>query len=572
METPTANLTQGVRQLARRFELPALWRWWTGELGRALPASSLAAVQRRRARPILAFGADAVVLWVPRVTAGKLELHPAARIPRDGDPAAVAQAGRDAIENLARKAYGGAVAATRLRVALPPTQVLRKTLVLPAAVEENLRQAIGWDLDRHTPFPPEQVHFDAVVVDRDLQKKTIRVDWAAALKTHVDAAVRQAQSWGATVVAVTPEMPAGNDPAPLPATRLNLLPDEARPDAATWRRRQLWLPLCAVLVAVAAAVAVPIWQKRERVIAMLRETAEARAQAAVADGLRAEFERMTGDYNFVLGRKFGFPPAVQLIEDVTRLLPDDTWLLQFELKTPSRGKEPVREVVLRGESGSASRLVALLEESKLFEQASPRSPMTKIQPGPGEIFDLGAQLKPLPPPAMIELVAPAAKDDAAPASGPAAAPAAGAPAPAAAAATPAATPPDATRSATPAKAPEAAPAPSAAPSAAPTAAPAQPAAPASGSAPPGVPPQGATPSGAPLAGASQTPPEFTPVAPGTLPAGGPDPLPPAASPPAAAAEPAPAPAAAAGQQPRWRSASPPRRPTGERPQPQGGGS
>ena len=293
--------------------------------------------------------------------------------------------------------------------------MLRKTLVLPAAVEENLRQAIEWDLDRHTPFPAEQLHFDAVVVGRDAQNKTIRVDWAAALRSHVDQAVRQAQAWGATVVAVTPEMPGKNGAVDFPLSRLNLLPAEARTDAAPWRRWQLWLPLGLVLVAVAAAVAVPIWQKRERFIAMAKETAEARAQAAAADALRTEFEKMTGDYNFALARKFGFPPAVQLIEDVSRLLPDDTWLLQFELKTPSRGKEPVREVVLRGESGSASRLVALLEESKLFEQASPRSPMTKIQPGPGEIFDLGAQLKPLPPPAMIELVALAPPEGAAPA-------------------------------------------------------------------------------------------------------------------------------------------------------------
>jgi general secretion pathway protein L len=434
MERTSADLRQGVRNLAHRFELPAFWSWWTGELARALPGASRAAVQRRRMRPILAFAPGAAVLWVPRVASGKLELVEQAQVPLGGDPAAVAQAGHAAIEGLARKAYGGSAAATKLRVALPASQVLRKTLVLPAAVEENLRQAIEWDLDRHTPFPAEQLHFDAVVVGRDAQNKTIRVDWAAALRSHVDQAVRQAQAWGATVVAVTPEMPGKNGAVDFPLSRLNLLPAEARTDAAPWRRWQLWLPLGLVLVAAAAAVAVPIWQKRERFIATAKETAEARAQAGAADALRGEFEKMTGDYNFALARKFGFPPAVQLIEDLSRLLPDDTWLLQFELKTPSRGKEPVREVVLRGESGSASRLVALLEESKLFEQASPRSPMTKIQPGPGEIFDLGAQLKPLPPPAMIELVALAPPEGAAPAAG-----------------TPAATaPPGATPPATPA--------------------------------------------------------------------------------------------------------------------------
>jgi general secretion pathway protein L len=545
MERTSADLRQGVRNLAHRFELPAFWSWWTGELARALPGASRAAVQRRRMRPILAFAPGAAVLWVPRVASGKLELVEQAQVPLGGDPAAVAQAGHAAIEGLARKAYGGSVAATRLRVALPPSQVLRKTLVLPAAVEENLRQAIEWDLDRHTPFPAEQLHFDAVVVGRDAQNKTIRVDWAAALRSHVDQAVRQAQAWGATVVAVTPEMPGTNGAVDFPLSRLNLLPAEARTDAAPWRRWQLWLPVGLVLVAAAAAVAVPIWQKRERFIATAKETAEARAQAAAADALRAEFEKMTGDYNFALARKFGFPPTVQLIEDLSRLLPDDTWLLQFELKTPSRGKEPVREVVLRGESGSASRLVALLEESKLFEQASPRSPMTKIQPGPGEIFDLGAQLKPLPPPAMIELVALAPPEGAAPAAGTPAAPVTPPVVPAAAA--PTTPPPDAARPVPDAKPADAAAVPAAGvPSGAPAAAHVAPPL-------PGPPPSAPAQPRAPKPSAPVPPPPAPPAAEaGAAVSEGADAGPVPATPPPAAAQPE-RPAATGGSVPAWRS-------------------
>ena len=38
---------------------------------------------------------------------------------------------------------------------------------------------------------------------------------------------------------------------------------------------------------------------------------------------------------------------------------------------------------MRGETANAGRLVQLFEESQLFAQAAPRSPTTKIQPGPG---------------------------------------------------------------------------------------------------------------------------------------------------------------------------------------------
>ncbi len=136
-----------------------------------------------------------------------------------------------AIEALPRSTSRGGAA--KVVVALPRAQILRKQFTLPAAVEENLEEAIGYDLDRHTPFPADQLYFDAVVIGRDPAKKEIRVDWAAALRTTVDAARRHAESWGAMVVGVTPESAEpGSDAAAPPAvlTRLNLLPEDERPD------------------------------------------------------------------------------------------------------------------------------------------------------------------------------------------------------------------------------------------------------------------------------------------------------------------------------------------------------
>ena len=164
------------------------------------------------------------------------------------------------------------------------------------------------------------------------------------------------------------------------------------------------MPLVLVVVASLVATALPIWQKRETAIALMQIVDQARAQADASDALRRQFDEAIGDYNLALQRKYAFPATVQVVEDVTRLLPDDTWLTQFELKTTARGKDHRREILLRGESANAGRLVALLEESNLFEQAAPRSPTTKIQPGPGEIFELGAQLKPLTPPPLLPVL------------------------------------------------------------------------------------------------------------------------------------------------------------------------
>jgi general secretion pathway protein L len=410
-----SGLRAGARSAIRRLGLPSFARWWAGELAPLIPAAPRAAWQRRRARPVLAVSADAAVLWAPVVRAGSFAWSETARIPLSGDPAAVVAAGRAAIDRLARGPYGGATR-TPIAVALPPGQVLRKRIVLPAAVEENLRQTLSYDLDRHTPFRPEDLVFDAIVVARDGAKREIQVDWAAALRTHVAEARRLAESFGATVAAVRADSPSSGSAA-VP-TRLNLLPDDARPATSTWLRWQFWLPLTVLAAVAAFSVALPIWQKRDLAITLQRQTDQAKIAAEAADVLRRELDQKTGDYNLVLARKHQFPSSVQLLDDITKLMPDDTWLLQLELKSTNRNKEPQKELLIRGESASAGRLVAAFEESKLFTEAAPRSQTTKIQPGTGEIFDLGALLKPLPAPARVPLdVGPpvAAGDTAAPA-------------------------------------------------------------------------------------------------------------------------------------------------------------
>ncbi len=459
MNQALADFGYRLRTLADRYGLPTFWRWWIGELSALVPPAPRTAIKRRRLRPVLAFGTASAVLWEPRVVNGALGYAESARIPLAGDAAATVQAGRAAIDALPGIAYGGAVAAAKVVIALPAGQVLRKRLTLPAAVEQDLRQALAYDLDRHTPFKPDELYFGAVVVARDPQRKEIGVDWAAALKTVVDQARRQAENWGATVVAVTPDAPGIAGPAVTGASKLNLLPQSARQDPAWWRRWQIWAPVAAVGAAALVAIALPLWQKRDYAIALTKVTEQARVQADAASALRQQLDTMTGDYNFVLGRKYTFPSAVDVIEDVTKLMPDDTWLTQFEVKTQAKGKDLRREMLLRGESANAGRLVTLFEASKLFTDAAPRSPTTKIQPGPGEIFDLGAQLIPAPAPQPLQFASTAISD----------VPPPPAPQGAAAPAAPPPPPPPAAPAATPAAGPAPATPPAAAPATAPAA-------------------------------------------------------------------------------------------------------
>ena len=154
----------------------------------------------------------------------------------------------------------------------------------------------------------------------------------------------------------------------------------------------------AVALVALVAIVLPLWQKRDYVIALTAARPSRRGCRPTPRCAAPAARAATGDYNYVARRKYAFPSAVQVLDDVTQAPARRHLAHAARGEERAKGKETQREMLLRGESANAGRLVSLLEESKVFDEAAPRSPTTKIQPGPGEIFDLGAQLQPSPPP------------------------------------------------------------------------------------------------------------------------------------------------------------------------------
>ncbi|MEO6929603.1 MAG: type II secretion system protein GspL, partial [Casimicrobiaceae bacterium] len=387
-----ANIS--VADVARRLGVAGFGAWWLQELASLVPARMRGAIARRKLRPVIALDTERITFWRPSQQGETPGMREAASIANSTDTAAVAAQGRAALDAIFALTPG----MRDVTLALSARQVLRRSLKLPAAVEENLRATIGYDIDRLTPFKPEDLHFDAVVVDRDPAKREITVDVVTVRRRLVDQALSLARSFGANVVAVVADAP--RDAA---ASRINLLTPEDRVDGNRLLRWRLLVPLALLLVLGVAVIAVPLWHKRDYAIAMMNTADEAATRAQQSDRLRGELDRMVGEYNFALERKYTTPGVAQVLDEVTRLLPDDTWLTQFEIKSSIRGKLAQRELFMRGESANAGKLISLLENATLVGQAAPRSPTTKLQPGPGESFDIGAQLKTTPVPQKIAL-------------------------------------------------------------------------------------------------------------------------------------------------------------------------
>jgi general secretion pathway protein L len=297
---------------------------------------------------------------------------------------------------------------------------------MPAATEENLRQVLAFEMDRLTPFRAEEVYFDFRVLARDMASGTLTVLLAVARRELVDARVEALRATGISVQGVTVrDDVGGSGSAPL-----DLLPSEQRGERESTRDRLVKRVLVGlILLLLAAALVFPIWRKREAVIALLPQVSRAQTEAASTDAIARDLERQVSDYNFLLARRHAWAPVLAYIEDISRLLPDNTWVQQLDLKQMGKGG---RELQITGETVSSSRLIEILQQSQFLQNTQTRGTITRGTLPGTERFMIAAEVKPRQPPE------PRPVTEGMPAAAPPAAPA---PAAAARPATPPATPP-----------------------------------------------------------------------------------------------------------------------------------
>lgn len=348
-------LSQPLSRLRARYAqspIPRFLRWWGGELHACLP-------ERWRQRfaveeSVLLFRREPDAVVLERQRGVRLtELARFEPVPADALPAAVDRVLNDNDRNLRRI------------LLLPGHIVLRRVLTLPAAVQENLRTVLGFELDRQTPFKPDQVHFDSRVLPHDPAAKQVPVELALVTRERMSAALADIDGLAATLSGVDALDPDGH------RMGFNFLPAEQR-----LGRRNTWLLLMLGLAAASVLFLVialgKITDNRARAVEQL--TAEVDAQrdhARNTTRLRDELEAAAAGANFLAIEKDRQPSSLLLLDELTRLLPDDTFLERLSV---SRG-----ELSISGQSGQAPKLVELLQASKLL-----RSPSLSgaIQPDP----------------------------------------------------------------------------------------------------------------------------------------------------------------------------------------------
>lgn len=351
----------------------AFFAWWLGELRAMVPAK----VQRlfRRQNEMVLCDVDDRTVQVRRVGGRGEEFI--GRVRLDNADASARRAQFAAIAEHA----GSGIASVIVR--LPRDRVLRKTLDLPVAARENLREILSFEMDRTTPFTADEVYFTYRIVDIVRQTQRLKVELLILPRANADPALDLMSEWGLTVARLELKTPGSRAEAPAHAI-VDFLP-AASGNGAGSRRRPLTLLLAgATLVLLIAAMVLPLRQQDQVVTALRANVAGAKAEADSGRRLREEMEQSISQSNFIIERKKRRPAFVDVLDELTTLLPDNTWLIRIRYYNG--------EIQAFGNSPAASTLVGALEQSPMFTNTQFRAPVTRDPRLGVERFHLGTTL------------------------------------------------------------------------------------------------------------------------------------------------------------------------------------
>ncbi len=351
----------GVNQAVGEF-----LRWWKQHLLECVPASMRARMAQAR-RPAM-WSATDDRFWPP--AAGLSDSKPFSH-------SAAAQRGSSDVAVVVGESNG-----------------FRRDVELPLAVESRLAQVLSYEIDRLTPLRASELYYDFRVKSRNSAAGVCTVELVAAPRSRVAPMLETARQRNLNVTRLL-LAPSDVD------TRFDLLATTRTADEATerygWVNPAL-LALCAVLAL--ALVVVPLWQMRQQVIDLMPVETSARADAEVASAMQRQLDKQIAEYNLPLARKHASPLAIQLLDDLSKRLPEDTWAQSLEIRSVPNQK--TREIVLQGETGSGGKLLQIVQESPLIKDPAFKATMNRVTPT-AERFHIAGELVPAELPKQLQL-------------------------------------------------------------------------------------------------------------------------------------------------------------------------
>lgn len=342
------------------------FRWWMEELRLAMPAAWQQKLQHAMRHVTLTLSSDSVALGVDES--------------RSVETLEVFSMAEDA--SLQKQQFEDLLAENELQeiprfLLLSIDTVLHREIKLPAAAESNLAQVLSFEMDRQTPFRAADVYFDWRIIDRGGDSGQIKLEMFVAPRTEVDRLVTLASGRGFRLAGI--DIVDGDK-----TLGLNLLPPDQRFRVVNRKARTNMLLAAATVVVLALVMTQSIYLRSHQVVELEEAIADVQGEARQVMRIKQQIEENSEAAGFLATRRAEAPMAIELLADITQILPNDTFLDRLVIGGT--------DVQMQGKSQNAQQLIELVNQSPLLDEAAFRG-STRLDARSGlEIFEVNAEI------------------------------------------------------------------------------------------------------------------------------------------------------------------------------------
>ncbi|MDE2182804.1 MAG: PilN domain-containing protein [Alphaproteobacteria bacterium] len=256
-------------------------------------------------------------------------------------------------------------------VLVPEADVLRAPCAIRASGDVVVRRALRYEVERLCPVDPATLYFDFIRRPSGLEIRMVR-------KSAIDEAVAACRGAGLAVAAI-------HFAADEPAADHRSFPVDKAAHLRWLARRFRHALLAATAAALLCAAVLGLYLRQAVVLDGLSGArAEAELRAARVDAMGRQADGIRRDLSRLAASKEG-PFLVDLLADLTAVLPDGTWVTQLVM---DGGR-----VRIQGGSTRATDLIALIDRAPHFANARFEAPLVHDTTAGVDRFDLSFEAR-----------------------------------------------------------------------------------------------------------------------------------------------------------------------------------
>lgn len=336
--------------------------WWAMELRGLIPEKIVQAVLGERSMVVLDFRQSPPQIIAPTNDSKKDDQRPASK---------------SQIKRLRRRA--AALFRNDLDVVawVPPLDVIDRSLDLPTAATADVDDFLALEMDQLTPFEISDVNYTYRFGPANRENETVHLDiWITKRELIEDiAAFAKEQGVELSKVQVAHSDGVSDD--------INLLSHSMRP-VGPQRHNKL---NAAVFAVACVVVTLGMWWDLSRIDRAVEtvntQLAETRATAASAANIEQQLHALADLKTFVTDKRNEVPMAVQRLDNIANVLPNDSWLSEAHLRPDGTD--------IIGYSRAPAALMKAIAENPKFSDVKLRSPIVRDERTRIDRFNISLQ-------------------------------------------------------------------------------------------------------------------------------------------------------------------------------------